>query len=73
MVKDIGDHLMDLLESERDQEKEQKLKQEIMQLQTKANKLKTKTDNLKRDLIRNINTNKNDSGGQLTPIKVLLV
>ena len=71
MPKDIGDHLMDLLESERNQEKEQKLKQEIMQLQTKANKLQTKTDNLKKDVIRNINGNRNDGRGQLTPVKVL--
>ena len=62
---------MDLLESERNQEKEQKLKQEIMQLQTKANKLQTKTDNLKKDVIRNINGNRNDGRGQLTPVKVL--
>lgn len=66
---DIGDHLMALLESDRHQEKEQKLKQEILQLQTKANKIKSKTDNLKKDLIRNINVNKNDRG-QIQPIKL---
>ena len=71
MVKrDLGDHLMALLESDRNQEKEQKLKQEILQLQTKANKLKNKTDNLKKDLFRNINANKNDRG-QLQPLKVI--
>ena len=71
MIKmDIGDHLMALLESDRHQEKEQKLKQEILQLQTKANKIKSKTDNLKKDLIRNINVNKNDRG-QIQPIKVI--
>ena len=69
--KDIGDHLMALLESDRHQEKEQKLKQEILQLQTKANKIKSKTDNLKKDLIRNINVNGKDSGGQIQPIKVI--
>lgn len=70
MKMDIGDHLMALLESDRHQEKEQKLKQEILQLQTKANKIKSKTDNLKKDLIRNINVNKNDRG-QIQPIKVI--
>ena len=71
MIKmDIGDHLMALLESDRHQEKEQKLKQEILQLQTKANKIKSKTDNLKKDLIRNINVNRNDRG-QIQPIKVI--
>ena len=67
---DIGDHLMALLESDRNLEKEQKLKQEILQLQTRANKLKNRTDNLQKDLIRNINANKNDSRGQMQPIKV---
>jgi len=67
---DIGDHLMALLESDRNQEKEQKLKQEILQLQTRANKLKNRTDNLQKDLIRNINANKNDSRGQMQPIKI---
>ena len=70
MKMDIGDHLMALLESDRHQEKEQKLKQEILQLQTKANKIKSRTDNLKKDLIRNINVNKNDRG-QIQPIKVI--
>ena len=71
MIKmDIGDHLMALLESDRHQEKEQKLKQEILQLQTKANKIKSKTDNLKKDLIRNINVNRNNRG-QIQPIKVI--
>ena len=69
--KDIGDHLMALLESDRHQEKEQKLKQEILQLQTKANKIKSKTDNLKKDLIRNINVNGKEGGGQIQPIKVI--
>ena len=53
------------------QEKEQKLKQEILQLQTKANKIKSKTDNLKKDLIRNINVNGKEGGGQIQPIKVI--
>lgn len=68
--KDVGDHLMSLLESDRMQEREQELKQEIAQLQNKAHKLKERRDNLKNDLKRNININKNDSRGQLHPIKV---
>ena len=70
--QDVGDHLMSLLESDRMQEREQKLKQEIAQLQNKAQKLKERRDNLKNDLKRNININKNDNRGQLHPIKVPL-
>ena len=67
---DVGDHLMALLESDRRHEKEQKFKQEITQLQNQANRLKQRRDNLRNDLRRNININKNDSRGQLQPIKV---
>ena len=67
---DVGDHLMALLESDRMHEKEQKFKQEIAQLQNQANRLKQRRDNLRNDLRRNININKNDSRGQLQPIKV---
>ena len=67
---DVGDHLMALLESDRMHEKEQKFKQEITQLQNQANRLKQRRDNLRNDLRRNININKNDSRGQLQPIKV---
>ena len=68
--QDVGDHLMSLLESDRMEEREQKLKQKIAQLQNKAHKLKERRDNLKNDIKRNININKNDSRGQLHPIKV---
>ena len=67
---DIGDHLMSLFESDRIREKEQVLKHEVTQLQSKADKLKKRRDNLKKDLIRNVNINKNDSRGPLHSIKV---
>lgn len=68
--QDIGDHLMSLLESDRIREREQLLKYEVTQLQSKADKLKKRRDNLKKDLVRNVNSNKNDSRGPLHSIKV---
>ena len=71
--EDIGDHLMALFESNQEREKEEKLKQEVAQLQTQAESLKLRRDNLRKDIIRNVNSNKNDSTGILTPIKVRYV
>ena len=71
--EDIGDHLMALFESNREREKEENLKQEVAQLQTQAESLKLRRDNLRKDIIRNVNSNKNDSTGILTPIKVRCV
>ena len=72
--KDIGDHLMSLLETDRIDQREKILKQEVTDLQTKADRLKKRRDNLRKDLIRNINTNKNDSKGHVhQPIKVSLI
>ena len=71
--EDIGDHLMALFESNCEREKEEKLKQEVAQLQTQAESLKLRRDNLRKDIIRNVNSNKNDSTGILTPIKVRYV
>ena len=68
--EDIGDHLMALFESNRERENEENLKQEVAQLQTQADSLKLRRDNLRKDIIRNVNSNKNDSTGILTPIKV---
>ena len=68
--QDIGDQLMSLLETNRILEEEQILKHEVAQLQSKAEKLEKRRENLKNDLIRNVNTNNNDSGGPLHLIKV---
>ena len=66
---DIGDQLMSLMESNRIREKEEMLKYEVTQLQSKAEKLKKRRDNLRKDLIRNVNVaNKND--GPLPIIKL---
>ena len=69
-ILDIGDHLMSLSESNRMQEKETELKHEVIQLQSKAENLKKRREELKKDLIRNVKDNKTDSRRYLQPIKV---